>query len=90
MIQTSSLRVLFPPKASPELQSSRFAQILTLLPRSAVIRDSSWIGEGPKRRDSRGISQKGDGNASLFEGIVRMRETRCVYLWVLIPYRLSL
>ena len=43
----SSLRVLLPPKARPELTSSRFAQIFAP-PRCSVSRSSGWIGLGPK------------------------------------------
>ena len=45
----SSLRVLLPPKARPELQSSRFAQMVAP-PRCAVRRSSWWTGLGPKVR----------------------------------------
>ena len=44
----SSLRVLLPPKASPELQSSRLAQIVAP-PRWRLRRSSWWTGLGPNR-----------------------------------------
>ena len=59
----SSLRTLFPPNASPELQSSRLANTFTLPPRAADIRGRGWIGEGPKRKDSRGMLAKGWGSS---------------------------
>src|SRR6478672_10411638 len=43
----SSLRVLLPPKARPELQSSRLAQIAAP-PRWCVSLSSRWMGDGPK------------------------------------------
>ena len=45
----SSLRVLLPPYAMPELQSSRLAQSAAP-PRWAVSRSSGCTGEGPKSR----------------------------------------
>ncbi|SHT03523.1 Uncharacterised protein [Mycobacteroides abscessus subsp. abscessus] len=43
----SSLRTLLPPKASPELQSSRLAQICAP-PRWLLSRCRGWTGLGPK------------------------------------------
>ena len=53
-IRYSSLRTLLPPKAMPELQSSRLAQISTWPPRWALSRGKGWIGEGPKVSGYRG------------------------------------
>ncbi len=53
----SSLRVLFPPKASPELQSSRLAQIAAP-PRWAVSRSSGCTGLGPNSSGYRGKSAR--------------------------------
>ena len=44
----SSLRVLFPPYASPLLQSSRLAQTRAP-PRCVLRRSSGWTGDGPSR-----------------------------------------
>ncbi len=44
----SSFLSLLPPSASPELQSSRLAQISTLPPSAALSRGSGSIGVGPK------------------------------------------
>ena len=52
----SSLRTLLPPKAIPELQSSRLAQISTSPPRASLRRRSGWMGDGPKRSGTRGKS----------------------------------
>src|SRR4051794_20698797 len=65
----SSLRVLLPPKASPELQSSRLAQMLAP-PRCLVSRSRRWIGEGPNVSGWRGWSARlgmllEDGNGLL-------------------------
>ncbi len=49
----SSLRTLLPPYASPELQSSRFAQISTSPPRCSLSRSSRCTGDGPKRSGTR-------------------------------------
>jgi hypothetical protein len=57
----SSFRVLFPPNAIPELQSSLFAQIDTFPPRAEEIRGKWWTGEGPKRKVDLGIEAKGSG-----------------------------
>src|SRR6478672_9144505 len=51
----SSLRILLPPKASPELQSSRLAQTVAP-PRCAVSRSSRWTGLGPNVSGKRGKS----------------------------------
>src|SRR5215469_16024924 len=56
----SSLRVLFPPKASPELQSSRLAQMAGP-PRWAVSRSSGWTGLGPNSSGYRGKSARDTG-----------------------------
>src|SRR5438105_3833421 len=49
----SSLRVLLPPYARPELQSSRLAQISTRPPRCSASRSRRCSGEGPKRTGPR-------------------------------------
>ena len=54
----SSFRTLFPPKAMPELQSSRLAQISTFPPMASLRRRSGCVGEGPKRRGMRGKSSR--------------------------------
>ena len=64
----SSFRVLFPPNAMPELQSSLLAHIQTLPPRASEIRGRWWIGEGPKRRLIFGMLANGSG--SVRTGIV--------------------
>src|SRR4051794_6513695 len=55
----SSLRVLLPPYASPELQSSRFAQSSTPPPRCSLRRSSGCTGDGPKSSGTRGWSASG-------------------------------
>lgn len=59
----SSFRVLFPPNAIPELQSSLFAQIETFPPKACEIRGKWWTGEGPKRKEDLGIEANGSGRA---------------------------
>ncbi len=54
----SSLRTLLPPNAMPELQSSRFAQISTPLPRCSDSRRSGWTGECPNSSGVRGKSSR--------------------------------
>src|SRR3954468_19650558 len=49
----SSFRVLLPPYARPELQSSRFAQISTPPPRCSLSRSSRCTGDGPNRSGTR-------------------------------------
>src|SRR5262245_15558564 len=51
----SSLRILLPPKASPELQSSRLAQTVAP-PRCLVSRSRKWTGLGPNIKGYRGKS----------------------------------
>jgi hypothetical protein len=51
----SSLRILLPPKASPELQSSRLAQTVAP-PRCFVSRSRRWTGLGPNVNGYRGKS----------------------------------
>lgn len=58
----SSFRVLFPPNAMPELQSSLLAHIDTLPPRASEIRGRWWIGENPKRRSVFGMLANGSGS----------------------------
>src|SRR4029453_11484457 len=64
----SSLRVLLPPKASPELQSSRLAQTVAP-PRCPVSRSSRWTGLGPNVSGYRGKS------CSLTWGLLRPEPT---------------
>ena len=59
----SSLRVLLPPKASPLLQSSRFAQTAAP-PRCAVSRSSGCTGDGPNSSGWRGKSASAMGSPS--------------------------
>ena len=49
----SSFRTLLPPYASPELQSSRFAQISTSPPRCSLSLSRRWIGDGPNSNGTR-------------------------------------
>src|ERR687896_496455 len=56
----SSLRVLLPPKAMPELQSSRLAQTAAP-PRRSVSRSSRCTGEGPNSSGYRGKSDRAIG-----------------------------
>src|SRR5262245_45081069 len=49
----SSLRTLLPPYASPELQSSRFAQISTSPPTCSLSLSRRWIGDGPNSSGTR-------------------------------------
>jgi hypothetical protein len=66
----SSFRVLFPPNAIPELQSSLFAQIETFPPRACEIRGKWWTGEGPKRKWDLGMEAKGSGRPMVSGAIV--------------------
>ena len=55
----SSLRTLLPPYASPELQSSRFAQISTFPPRCSLRRSRRWTGDGPNvQLDAREVGER--------------------------------
>jgi hypothetical protein len=59
------LRTLFPPKAMPELQSSRFAQISTPPPRCSDNLRSAWMGDAPNNSGVRGKSSRLTGFLSL-------------------------
>src|SRR5919112_1136748 len=64
----SSLRVLLPPYASPELQSSRFAQMLAPA-RCVLKRSSGCTGLGPNVSGWRGKSARAMSVSFLFEGV---------------------
>src|SRR5205823_11977917 len=73
----SSFRTLLPPYASPELQSSRFAQISTSPPRCSLNRSSRCTGDGPNSSGTRAKLSKPGWSVTgcvldVFEGPVRL------------------
>src|SRR6266487_3186598 len=73
----SSFRVLLPPYARPELQSSRFAQISTSPPRCSLSRSSRCTGDGPNSSGTRAKLSKPRCSVTgrvldVFEGPIRL------------------